>query len=170
MVLGLCLVMMVAFVFIMRQRRGWNFFTFSIRKLVPVVPQMSPAELAAWLRDSNRAQPILLDVRSQEEYAVSHLAGAQCVAPSTKASEIAQRIQKDQPLVLYCTAGYRSSKLAARLMKSGFTNVHNLEGAIFAWANAGLPLEKSDASRATTVHPCLKPFEILLEPRHRHRK
>ena len=34
--------------------------------------------------------------------------------------------------------------MARELHKRGFKNVSNLEGSIFAWANAGLPLENKN--------------------------
>lgn len=44
-----------------------------VRKRFPEVRQLQTAELAVWLSDTNRPQPVLLDVREVEEFAVSHL-------------------------------------------------------------------------------------------------
>jgi len=49
-------------------------------------------------------------------------------------------------VVVYCSVGYRSSALAEKLQRAGFTNVVNLEGSIFQWANEGRTL-----SRGTNV-------------------
>ena len=40
------------------------------------VSQLSPRKLATWLSDSSRDRPQLLDVRTREEFAVSHIPGA----------------------------------------------------------------------------------------------
>ena len=56
--------------------------------------------------------------------------------------------ESQQPTVVYCAVGYRSAKMAQRLMALGHTNVINLEGAIFAWSTEGNSLEGSNK-----VHP-----------------
>ena len=40
----------------------------------------------------------------------------------------------------YCAVGYRSAEMATQLRAAGFTNVRNLEGSIFQWANEHRPL------------------------------
>ena len=64
----------------------------AVRKKFPTVRQISPAELAAWLADTNRAQPLLVDVRDKEEFAISHLRGAKnfSTAPAVKRIAIAE--------------------------------------------------------------------------------
>lgn len=54
-----------------------------IRERYPSVPVLATAALAAWTARADTAQPVLLDVRTPAEYAVSHLAGARLapVAP-----------------------------------------------------------------------------------------
>jgi hypothetical protein len=42
--------------------------------------------------------------------------------------------------------------MAERLQKAGFTNVMNLEGSIFQWANEGRPVYR-DAAEVQQVHP-----------------
>jgi 3-mercaptopyruvate sulfurtransferase SseA len=64
--------------------------------------------------------------------------------------------------VLYCSVGYRSSMAAEQLAKLGYTDVQNLEGSLFAWANAGHPLEGGDR-----VHPYDAKWGELLDPRLR---
>ena len=61
---------------------------------------------------------------------------------------------------------YRSSRLAERLRQAGCTNVFNLDGSIFQWANEGRPLER-DGRPVNEVHPYNKTFGQLLRPEHR---
>jgi rhodanese-related sulfurtransferase len=110
----------------------------TIRKRFPLVPQLSTAELAAWLADTNRPPPLLVDVREPKEFAVSHLRGARNL--TTVASVESAAPSPLQPVVLYCSVGYRSSALAQKLQRAGFTNVVNLEGSLFQWANEGRTL------------------------------
>lgn len=110
----------------------------TVRKRFPSVQQITTAELAAWLSDSGRVPPLLVDVRETNEFAVSHLRGA--LNLSLISSIQAARPSNNRPLVVYCSVGYRSSAMAEKLQRAGLTNVVNLEGSIFAWANEGRPL------------------------------
>ena len=71
-------------------------------------------------------------------------------------------IKHDQPIVVYCSVGYRSSAYCAQLMNDGFTDVHDLKGSIFQWANAGLPVYR-DGTIAHHVHPYNRHWGQLLE-------
>lgn len=131
-----------------------------IARTFPAVPQWPSADLAARL-----AEVQLLDVREPAEYAVSHLPGARQVAPEADAAALARTLDPARPVVLYCSLGYRSSRLAERLISTGFTNVANLRGCIFVWAAEDRPLE-SNGHPARVVHPYSPRFAFLL-PGHR---
>ncbi len=133
-----------------------------VRSRFPDVPQLQPAELASWLADTNRVQPILIDVRTEPEYRISHLPGAIRISPSAKGQELEPIVAQSRPLVVYCSVGYRSSDLATRLRKAGQTNVLNLEGSIFAWANENRPLVTDGNKPVRVVHPYNRTFGKLL--------
>ncbi len=137
-----------------------------VRSKFPKVRQLSTEELARWLTDTNQPAPILLDVRKAEEFAVSHLPGATRVEPSAKAAEVLSSVPTNGTVVVYCSVGYRSSELATRLLEAGFTNVCNLEGSIFQWANEDRAIVK-DGIPATTVHGYNETFGKLLKPERR---
>ena len=137
-----------------------------VRSRFPEVAQLSTGELAAWLGDSKRAQPVLLDVRTEKEFAVSHLHGAIRVEPSAKADEVLARLPAGRPVVAYCSVGYRSSAVAERLKKAGVVTVYNLEGSIFQWANEGRPLE-AHGHPADKVHPYNGKFGKMLDEKKR---
>ena len=137
-----------------------------VRSKFPKVRQLSTEELARWLADTNTPSPILLDVRKPEEFAVSHLPGAKRVEPSTKAADLIPTLPTNRTAVVYCSVGYRSSELATRLLDAGFTNVCNLEGSLFQWANEDRPMEK-DGKPASTVHGYNETFGKLLKPERR---
>ncbi len=139
-----------------------------VRIRFPAVRQLPTKELAAWLADTNRLQPVILDVRQAEEFAVSHLGGARRIDPAANADTVRALVATNQPVVVYCSVGYRSSELAQRLIKSGNTNVFNLEGSIFQWANEGRPLVNTNGS-AGKVHPYSKRWGALLKPELRGR-
>ncbi len=134
-----------------------------VRKRFPEVNQLPTRELAAWLADTNRPQPVILDVRQTEEFAVSHLAGARNVNPAARGDSLKALVPTNRPVVVYCSVGYRSSELARRLMKAGITNVFNLEGSIFQWANEGRPVVATNGP-AVKVHPYNDLWGALLKP------
>ena len=148
------------------QALSWSLVQKQIRTAFPDVPQLSTEALAAWLADDARPAPLLLDVRAEEEYAVSHLPGAHHFAPETTDFAALDDLPHDTPLVLYCSVGYRSSKMAERLRAAGFTAVMNLEGSIFQWANEGRPVYRGD-SVVQNVHPYDARWGLLLEAERR---
>lgn len=146
------------------QSVGWAIVNWKVRHDFTGVRRIEPKPLADWLNDKSRAQPILLDVRTKPEYDVSHLHGAIRVDPNATAGAI--NVPKDQPIVTYCSVGYRSGGFAKKLQDAGYTNVQNMAGSIFAWANEGRPVER-DGQRVNKVHPYNATWGKLLKPKLR---
>ena len=153
-------------VFIFAQGIRWSLVNWKVRHDFPNVRRITPNELSEWLGDKNRAQPVLLDVRTPAEFEVSQIHGARRVDPEAGAGEI--NLPKDQPIVTYCSVGYRSGALAQRLQEAGYTHVQNLAGSIFQWANEGRPLEH-DGRPIKKVHPYNNSWGKLLKPKLRAR-
>ena len=143
---------------------GWALVNAKIRSEFPDVRRITTDELAAWLNDRSRPAPLLLDVRTRPEYEVSQLTGAKHVEPNAAASVI--RESKDRPIVTYCSVGYRSGAFAKKLRDAGFTNVVNLEGSIFRWANEGRPIYRG-SRKVNEVHPYNRTWGMLLQKEHR---
>ena len=142
----------------------------STKKLIaarfPDATQLSTTEFAAWLADKERAEkPVVIDTRAAEEFAISHLAGATNAATLQDAERVLKVRAKNTPIVVYCSVGYRSSELAVKLTKMGYTNVQNLEGSIFQWANEGRTVYKGDVV-ASKVHPYNAWWGGLLERKY----
>jgi rhodanese-related sulfurtransferase len=144
---------------------NWDTVKQDIARRYPHVRQLPAAELAAWLSDTNRPTPLLLDVRTPAEFAVSHLANARQVDPDADAAKALAGTPKDAPIVTYCSVGYRSSEFTERLRRAGFTNVAQLDGSIFQWANDGRPLVRA-GKPTTKVHPYNKRWGQLLDTPH----
>ena len=143
---------------------GWGLVNAKIRHDFPAVKWITTSELAAWLADKERPAPLLLDVRTQAEYDVSHLPKAERVEPDSSPATVQQ--PKDRPIVTYCSIGYRSGAFAQKLTAAGFTNVLNLEGSIFAWANEGRPVLR-EGVRVAQVHPYNRAWGLLLRKEYR---
>lgn len=140
-----------------------------IKRLVsrkfPLVQWLSTKDLAQWLQDPVQPQPTILDARSDVEYAVSHIKNSKRIDPYHPNLEVLAGL-KDQPIVIYCSVGYRSARIAEQLGKAGFSHVHNLEGSIFQWANENRPLFKHDRP-TKLVHPYNALWGRLLKPQYR---
>lgn len=132
----------------------------TIRRKFPDVPQLSTTDLAAWLDSANRPAPLLVDVRGSDEFRVSHLNGA--VNATTIDAVTSALGATNRSIVVYCSVGYRSSAFAQKLRKAGITNVYNLDGSIFQWANEGRPVYRGTA-QVKEVHPFSRKWGQLLD-------
>jgi len=132
------------------QSLGWDAVRGQIRREYPSVRQIPPDTLAAW-QAANRPV-VLLDIREPNEYAVSRIAGARNVVPNASAA-ILNDVPKNARIVTYCSVGWRSSAYAERLREAGFTDVQNLDGSIFRWANEGRVVVDSAGQSVRRVHP-----------------
>jgi rhodanese-related sulfurtransferase len=117
----------------------------------PSVRWIDTKTLAQLLTRPPEARPVLLDVRTKDEFATSQLQGARRADPQGGNLE-ALGIPEDATVVLYCSLGYRSAALAQKLSEAGIDEVYNLQGGIFAWANEGRPVY-AEEGRAQQVHP-----------------
>jgi len=75
---------------------------------------------------------ILLDVRTDKEYAQGHIPGAVHV-PLTDIGEKIKKLKKDKDIVVFCQNGSRSIWAIKRLMGMGYKNLYNLKGGYRAW-------------------------------------
>lgn len=99
----------------------------------------SVPEQAVVALDTAHRQYLWLDARTQQEYAVSHIRGAHWVGYDDFTIERVPHSQ-DRPMVVYCSVGYRSEKIAEKLIEAGYQEVYNLYGGIFEWVNQGYPV------------------------------
>lgn len=136
---------------------SWPEVTQSIRQEFPDVRQISIEEY----EKSYASRSLLVDVREEREFAVSHLPGA---VHSQDPADIAARFRAsgEEALVLYCSVGYRSSRMARRVQPLVDGPVYDLEGSIFAWANSGRPVFRGD-ERVDVVHPYHARWAPLLD-------
>ena len=139
---------------------NWSEVNRLIQNDYPGVPSVTTAELADALADGRDV--VLLDVREAAEFAVSHLSGAQRVTSAASASAVLESAAPAALVVAYCSVGYRSAALVKELQEQGVVNAVNLEGSIFAWANAGLPVYRGDLE-VDEVHPFDDVWGALLE-------
>jgi rhodanese-related sulfurtransferase len=157
------ILLVVGMAFAKTEAFEWFVLKNAIRAKYPMVARITTEQLAQSLGDKERPQPLLLDVRTEAEWNVSHIPGARRVDPNATAEIAGRGIAKDAPVVIYCSVGYRSSNVANRLRAAGFSNVSNLEGSIFEWANEHRPLVCGDRP-VTRVHAYDSWWGRLLDP------
>lgn len=90
-------------------------------------------ELAAWLADKTREQPLLLDVREPDEFAYCAIAGSISM-PMGMVPSRQQEIDPERDVVCICHHGVRSMQVAMFLERAGCEKVINLVGGVEAWA------------------------------------
>jgi len=77
----------------------------------------------------------LIDVRTSEEFNAGHIEGA--INIDFKNEEVFyqsfQRLDKKNPVYVYCRSGNRSKKSADKLLEIGFSKVYDLKGGYIDW-------------------------------------
>lgn len=97
-----------------------------------IIQNLTVIELSLWLKQ-DRPQPLLLDVREDNEVAICALSGSQHI-PMNLIPMHQNQLPDDRPIVIYCHHGRRSLSVAQFLANVGFSNLYNLTGGIDAWA------------------------------------
>ena len=91
--------------------------------------------------------PVVLDVRTPEEFASGHVRGARSL-PLPDLSAALDDLPRDRELVCVCASGSRSRRATSLLTKRGFY-VSNLKGGMGAWSREGLPVQRGATSART---------------------
>lgn len=100
----------------------------------------------------NKENYIFLDARELDEYIVSHIEDAIYIGYSDFAFDNLNGIEKNSPIIIYCSIGYRSDKIGSQLLRAGYKNVSNLYGSIFEWVNQQHPVYNVSKEKTARVH------------------
>lgn len=107
-------------------------------------------DAATPVRDVNAAQAVrlaadgyrILDVREQSEWDAGHIPGATLLPLGELPLRMAAVLpDPEQPLLVHCAVGARSSRASAYLAAHGYRQVANLHGSLADWRTAGGPWE-----------------------------
>lgn len=99
---------------------------------------VAPKDLAVELAEN---APILIDVRSDEEFSKGYIEGAQHIWIDQFMANVDKLpTDKSAKIVIYCAAGYRGGIAKIMMNLMGYTNVRNISGGLNGWSKAGLPL------------------------------
>lgn len=93
-----------------------------------------------------------LDTRESSEFNVSHLKDAIHIGYDNIAWDKLKTIDKSAKIIVYCSVGFRSGKVTEDLLKKGYTDVHNLYGGLFNWANNAGEIVDPSGQKTNRVH------------------
>ncbi|MEP5151604.1 sulfurtransferase/chromate resistance protein [Planktotalea sp.] len=94
--------------------------------------------------------PVLLDVRIDEDFdADPHLIPGAYRQPFLRVGDLAESL-KGQHVIVYCQKGLKISQGAAAILRNSGVQAEVLEGAQFAWRDAGLPMVLAENLPALT--------------------
>ena len=135
-----------------------------IKREFPSVQAVSCNMLLTYYESANNKLPIIIDVRKDGEFRVSHLYDALHLESAEAISNmIAERgLIKDAEIIVHCSVGYRSASIAADLIERGFIQVLNLEHSLLEWANKDYPMTNESGS-TDKIHSFNKEWGVLID-------
>ena len=93
-------------------------------------------------RIESGSAPVILDVRTAEEYAAGHIPNAINISHTELGERFSELEElKNNEIVVYCRSGHRAGLAEAVLLDAGFTSVRDLEGHMLQWEENGYPIE-----------------------------
>jgi len=115
--------------------RAWSMTGLPIDR----IPIISPEEAHTRVHGDDRAT--LVDVRSKEDYAVDHAAGAINIPAPDLRSRFGE-VPDDRAAIMICAGGVRASLAGSILKMRGHPAVYNVAGGIRGYRAAGLPISR----------------------------
>jgi phage shock protein E len=111
---------------------------------------VAPDQLAEVLAEPD--PPLLLDVRTREEWEAGHVPGAHAI-PIGELAERASELEafREHGVIAYCERGPRAERALDVLREAGFEKVGILDGSMSRWRAEGRPIEQpvAEAPAAT---------------------
>jgi rhodanese-related sulfurtransferase len=104
------------------------------------LPQVIDVQTAQTLH-AQQEDIFILDVREEAEYAEGHIPGATLIPLGQLPNRLSE-VPPDKTIIAVCRSGNRSGKATDLLRAQGFDNVHNMQGGMLAWGEAGYDVEK----------------------------
>lgn len=128
-------------------------FTFSLVFLLVALPTaalagrpaVSPAAVAEITARADA--PLLLDVRSPEEFAKGHLPGAVLI-PHDQLADRLDEIDRDRWVLVYCRSGARATK-AQDILEDAGIEVRQIQGSWLRWQEEERPVVVPADTEAT---------------------
>ncbi|MCJ7468539.1 MAG: rhodanese-like domain-containing protein [Maribacter sp.] len=92
-------------------------------------------DAAAYAKAISGKKVQLVDVRTADEYRGGHIKNALNIDFYNSGNFIKafEKLNKEQPVYLYCRSGARSQKAARKLANMGFSQIYDLQGGYMRW-------------------------------------
>lgn len=88
-----------------------------------------------------KKKTVILDVRTPEEVAEGHLAGAKNIDVQDELfQQNIEQLNKNKTYLLYCRTGKRTAVAGAKMKAAGFKKVYMMDGGITSWKEKGKPV------------------------------
>lgn len=108
----------------------------------PPLPSVNATELNEKLKTGKRS--VVVDVRQPEEYSAGHIAGSKLI-PLGDLTKRINELPKDREIICVCASGSRSRSATKFLVDAGY-NAFDMQGGMYMWQRANLPVKKGNAS------------------------
>ncbi len=120
---------------------------------LPPYGVISPAQAAAVIeRLQGQEGFVLLDIRTADEVAVSHLSGTEHLDfYASSFREDLAALDRSATYLIYCRTGNRTGQALQMMHALGFDRVYDLRGGISAWMAGGHPICTGEL---TVEHVC----------------
>jgi hydroxyacylglutathione hydrolase len=106
------------------------------------IEMIDPGALADRLAAGARDEPLVIDVRDDEEFAEAHIPGSLHI-PYAELNERLDELPRDRAIAAVCSGGKRSGLAASILQRKGFERlIHVANGGVGTWRRQGRPVEK----------------------------
>lgn len=126
---GLCLIFLFSFAWVV---------TLEMQARLAKGVAISPQAVTRYMNDDDA---LVIDMRSEKEFAAGHLLSSQHIAANQLTVEHKSlKNVKDTPVIVVCDYGVKATKLANQLRKDGISQVYSLAGGMEAWKKAELPI------------------------------
>lgn len=93
----------------------------------------------------NEPEITILDIRPEEDFIKEHIPGAVNLDyDGHQFPSKVEKLDKNQPYIIYCKSGVRGGYFLEKMMESGFVGAYNILGGFVAWKISKLPLTSEE--------------------------
>lgn len=158
---GVLIVIVLCFVYFSERKVTSPWYNATLNLLLEhSVPEKKVIDVHDLLKNGN---VVLLDIRGKKEFDISHLRNSIWIGfDDFKLSNLPE-IKKTDTIVVYCSVGYRSEKIAEKLILAGYTNVFNMYGGIFEWVNQEHSVYTNSDQKTLKIHGYNKNWGMWLD-------
>ena len=129
----------------MKQTGDYLYDVHTIKGTITVIEYEQPSYKALTAKEADTFiklnNPLILDVRTPEEYKAGYIQNAVLIPVQTLQSRIEELdIYRNGPVLIYCATGNRSTVASKILIDSGFKEILNLRYGIEDWHSKKFPI------------------------------